>query len=52
MKGSRVAKRYARALLELADRGLEEKWGIELERLAAMADSPELVERLSSPELS
>ncbi len=52
MKGSRVAKRYARALLELADRGLEEKWGVELERLAAMADSPELVERLSSPELS
>jgi F-type H+-transporting ATPase subunit delta len=52
MKGSRVAKRYARALLELADKGLEEKWGIELERLAAMADSPELAERLSSPELS
>ena len=52
MKGSRVAKRYARALLELADKGLEEKWGIELERLAAMADSPELVEHLSSPELS
>ena len=52
MKGSRVAKRYARALLELADKGLEEKWGIELERLAAMADSQELAERLSSPELS
>jgi len=52
MKGSRVAKRYARALLELADKGHEEKWGIELERLAAMADAPELIERLSSPELS
>ncbi len=52
MKGSRVARRYARALLELADKGLEEKWGAELERLAAMADSPELAERLTSPEMS
>lgn len=52
MKGSRVAKRYARALLELADKGSEEKWGVELERLAAMVESPELAERLSSPELS
>ncbi|MDO8431839.1 MAG: ATP synthase F1 subunit delta [Candidatus Binatus sp.] len=52
MKGSRVARRYARALLELADKGALEKWGAELERLAAMADSPELVERLTSPELS
>ena len=42
MKGSRVAKRYARALLDLADRGNEEKWGAELERLAAMVESPEL----------
>jgi F-type H+-transporting ATPase subunit delta len=47
-----VAKRYARALLALADRGNEEKWGVELERLAAIVDSPELIDRLSSPELS
>ncbi len=52
MKGSRVAKRYARALLDLADNGNEEKWGVELERLAAMVDSPELLERLASPELA
>ena len=52
MKGSRVAKRYARALLDLADKGNEEKWGAELERLAAMVESPELLERLASPELS
>ncbi len=52
MKGSRVARRYARALLDLADKGVEEKWGGELERLAAMAEAPELIERLSSPELS
>jgi F-type H+-transporting ATPase subunit delta len=52
MKSSRVAKRYARALLELADKGSEEKWGAELERLAAMVESPDLAERLSSPEIS
>jgi F-type H+-transporting ATPase subunit delta len=52
MKGSRVAKRYAGALLDLADKGNEEKWGTELERLAAMVESPELLERLASPELS
>ncbi len=52
MKGSRVAKRYARALLDLADKGNEEKWGAELDRLAAMVESPELIERLASPELS
>jgi F-type H+-transporting ATPase subunit delta len=52
MKGSRVAKRYARALLDLADKSNEEKWGAELERLAAMVEAPELIERLASPELS
>jgi F-type H+-transporting ATPase subunit delta len=52
MKGSRVARRYARALLDLADKGNEEKWGVELDRLAAMVGSPELLERLASPELS
>ncbi|HVN63615.1 MAG TPA: ATP synthase F1 subunit delta, partial [Candidatus Binataceae bacterium] len=52
MKGSRVAKRYARALLELAEKGQEEKWGAELDRLAAIVESPGLIERISSPELS
>src|SRR5258705_13625785 len=52
MKGSRVAVRYARALLELADKGNEEVWGAELERLAAMVEEPEVLERLASPELS
>ena len=52
MKGSRVAKRYARALIELAERGQVEQWGAELERLAAIVESPELKTRLASPELS
>jgi F-type H+-transporting ATPase subunit delta len=52
MRGSRVAVRYARALLELADKGNEEKWGAELDHLAAIVGSPELIERLASPELS
>lgn len=52
MKSSRVAKRYARALLELAERGQVENWGEELDRLAAIVSSPELLPRLTSPELS
>lgn len=52
MKGSRVAKRYARALLAVAERGQVEAWGAELERLARIVESPELMPRLSSPELS
>ncbi len=52
MKGSRVAKRYARALIELAEKSQVEKWGAELERLAAIVDSPDLESRLASPELS
>jgi F-type H+-transporting ATPase subunit delta len=52
MKGSRIARRYARALLDLADKGNEEKWGVELDQLAAMVESPELIERLASPQLS
>ena len=49
---TRVAKRYARALIELAERSQVEKWGAELERLAVIVDSPELESRLASPELS
>lgn len=53
MKGSRVAKRYARALLELAaDHKQLEAWGAELERLAITASAPEVAERLASPDLS
>jgi F-type H+-transporting ATPase subunit delta len=51
--GSRVARRYARALLELAaDQGQLEAWGAELERLAQVAGSRELMAPLTSPELS
>jgi F-type H+-transporting ATPase subunit delta len=49
---SKVARRYAQALLELAaDQGQLEAWGAELERLAQMVSSPELRARLTSPEL-
>ncbi len=46
MRSSRVAKRYARALLELADRGQVEAWGAELARLAALVETPEMLERV------
>jgi F-type H+-transporting ATPase subunit delta len=53
MKGSRVAKRYARALLGLSeDRGQLERWGAELERLAQIVDASEIAVRLASPEVS
>ncbi len=52
MIGSRVARRYAQALLELAaEQGQLEAWGAELERLARMVSSPDLMTRLTSPEL-
>jgi F-type H+-transporting ATPase subunit delta len=50
-RGSRVAKRYARALIPLAERGQLEQWGAELQRLARLVNSPELAARLTSPEL-
>jgi len=49
---SRVAKRYARALIDLAEKGQIEKWGMELDRLAVTVGAPELYTRLASPELS
>ena len=52
MKSYRVAKRYARALLEVAPRDQAEKWGAELERLARIVEDPDLMTKLSSPELS
>lgn len=53
MRGSRVAKRYARALLELStDRAQLETWGAELEHLAQVAAAPEIATALASPRLS
>jgi F-type H+-transporting ATPase subunit delta len=53
VRSSRVAKRYARALLGLsADRGQLEAWGGELERLARLVAAPEVSFRLASPEVS
>jgi len=53
VKGSRVARRYARALIELAtDPRQLEAWVAELDRLAATAGAPELAERLAAPDLS
>ncbi len=53
MTSSKVARRYAQALLELAaEQGQLEAWGAELERLAQMVSSPELLVRLTSPELA
>jgi F-type H+-transporting ATPase subunit delta len=53
VRSSKVAKRYARALLGLAsDHDQLEAWGVELERLARIVDSPEIAMHLESPELS
>lgn len=50
MKPSRVAKRYARALMGLsADHAQLEKWGAELERLAKIVDTPETAAILDMP---
>ncbi|HVN28236.1 MAG TPA: ATP synthase F1 subunit delta [Candidatus Binataceae bacterium] len=51
MKNYRVARRYARALLEVAPRDQMERWGAELEKLAQIVESPELITKLTSPEL-
>ena len=50
MKNSKVAKRYARALMGLStDHAQLEAWGMELERLARIVDSPEVAAQLESP---
>lgn len=52
MIGSRVAKRYARALLDLAvEQNQLEPWGAELSRLADIVGAPEVAAALDSPEL-
>ncbi|HZO80827.1 MAG TPA: ATP synthase F1 subunit delta [Candidatus Binataceae bacterium] len=53
MRGSKVAKRYARALLGLSeDRGQLEAWGAELERLARAAAAPEIAGLLAAPDIT
>jgi len=51
--GSRVAKRYARALVGLSeDPNQLEAWGAELERLARITEAPEVASLLAAPELA
>lgn len=53
MRSSKVAKRYARALLGLsADHNQLETWGAELERLGRVIDVPEIHASFASPEVS
>jgi F-type H+-transporting ATPase subunit delta len=50
LKSSKVAKRYARALMGLStDHAQLEAWGAELVRLARIVDSPEIAAQLESP---
>jgi F-type H+-transporting ATPase subunit delta len=52
LTSSKVATRYARALLELAaEQSRLEDWGAEVQRLANIVCSPELLPQLTSPEL-
>jgi F-type H+-transporting ATPase subunit delta len=53
MRSSKVAKRYARAMLGLSsDHGQLEKWGSELERLARIIEAPEIAPLMESPEVT
>jgi F-type H+-transporting ATPase subunit delta len=53
VSSSRVAKRYARALLGLAgDQRQLETWGAELERLARVIEVPGIDSAFASPEVS
>jgi F-type H+-transporting ATPase subunit delta len=53
VRGSRVAKRYARALLGLSnDRSLLQIWGAELERLSRVIEMPDIDAAFVSPEVS
>jgi len=50
VRSSKVAKRYARALMGLSnDHAQLEAWGAEIERLARIVDSPEVAAQLESP---
>ncbi|MGH7907558.1 MAG: ATP synthase F1 subunit delta [Candidatus Binataceae bacterium] len=48
----KIARRYARALLALAIDGQLEKWGAELEKLAAIMGAPEIRMRFMAPDFS
>jgi F-type H+-transporting ATPase subunit delta len=53
LKSSKVAKRYARALLGLSGENTQlEIWGAELERLARIVASPEIAVTFASPEVT
>lgn len=53
MRSSKVAKRYARALLGLSsDHHQLEVWGAELQRLAKVVETPEIDAAFASPEVS
>jgi len=53
MRSSKVAKRYARALLGLSsDHNQLEAWGAELERLGRVIELPEIAASFGSPEVS
>jgi F-type H+-transporting ATPase subunit delta len=52
MRSSKVAKRYARALLGLSDDNRQlEAWGAEIEKLARLVEAPELATAFASPEI-
>jgi F-type H+-transporting ATPase subunit delta len=53
VRSSKVARRYARALLGLSDdRDQLEVWGAELERLARVIEMPQIDAAFTSPEVS
>jgi F-type H+-transporting ATPase subunit delta len=53
VRRSKVAKRYARALLGLSnDPNQLELWGAELERLGRLVEAPEIEAAFASPEVS
>jgi len=53
LKSSKVAKRYARALLGLSSENAQlEIWGAELEKLARMVAAPELAVVFASPRIA
>lgn len=53
MRSSKVAKRYARALLGLSSEQKQlESWGAELERLGRIVESPEIALAFASPEVA
>jgi F-type H+-transporting ATPase subunit delta len=53
VRSSRVAKRYARALLGLSNEQSQlQAWGAELERLARVIELPEVEAAFASPEVS